>query len=219
MQQLSVIEQDLESYARAGKRLLVSSSFQTHSIPLLHIISTKSPDTPITFLDTGYHFPETLAFRDEVSERLGLELILATGTEQPPASGLWATSEDSCCSANKVQPLHDLLVDYDVWVSGVRADQTSTRGAFRSTMPGPVGTERYHPLLSWTTGDIEAYRDKFDLPAHPLDALGYRSIGCAPCTSRPSTVTEPSLETVQANNDRSGRWSGSDKTECGLHFV
>ena len=207
--QLSTIDQMIDGYRRAGQRMVVSSSFQTHSIPLLHILHTMAPEIPVAFLDTGYHFEETITFRDEIVDRLDLNLVIVRGNEAP-ATGLYITSENQCCTMNKVEPMHELLANYDVWVSGVRAEQTSTRGGFAPTMPGPIDTERYHPMLSWTTGDIEAYRGRFDLPAHPLDALGYRSIGCSPCTSAPTVSTS-------SDEDRTGRWSGTAKTECGLH--
>ena len=217
---IETIDTMLRDYRRDRKRLLVSSSFQTHSIPLLHIISQLTPDTPVAFLETGYHFAETISFRDEVAELLDLDLVIVRGNEQPPSSGLYVTSETSCCAVNKVEPLHELLEDFDIWVSGVRADQTSTRSGFSETMPGPVDTERYHPMLYWTTDNIETYRAMFDLPSHPLDALGYRSIGCAPCTTAPlqSSVSAASATTTIVETDRSGRWSSSSKTECGLHL-
>lgn len=206
---LQPIEEQLSSYRCKDERVVVSSSFQTQSLPLLHLLSEIAPDTPVAFLDTGFHFPETITFRDEVIGRLGLDLIvvngLATRKDQPNSAGLYAVSETACCNLNKVEPMHTLLADFDVWVSGVRRSQTSTRDSFDVVMPGPVNTERYHPLLTWTDGDIEKYRAEHELPAHPLDARGFSSIGCAPCT-RPSE-----------GNDRSGRWSGTEKTECGLH--
>lgn len=209
---LSAIDQQIESYCRSDLRLVVSSSFQTHSIPLLHILHTLMPEIPVVFLDTGYHFPETIAFRDKVAHLLDLNLLVVGGHESPRSSGLYITSENLCCATNKVDPMHALLADFDVWITGVRGDQTPTRGELSSTMDGPAGTERYHPMLDWSVRDIDAYRKEFDLPAHPLDALGYRSIGCAPCTdlARPST----SLDT-----DRTGRWKSTGKTECGLHLT
>ncbi len=212
-QLLTDIERAIDRYRADGKDLLVSSSFQTQSIPLLHILSTIDPDIPVAFLDTGYHFPETLAFRDQVAELLDLKLINVQGHEERGGKGLYVVSNDSCCALNKVEPIHAVLKDFDVWISGVRSDQTDVRSGFTPTMPGPSNTERYHPMLSWTFEDINRYRLELDLPAHPLEALGYRSIGCAPCTK------EPMIKTISSNDhDRSGRWEGSTKTECGLHL-
>lgn len=204
------IEQQLSSFVDDGKRLVVSSSFQTQSIPLLHLLSQSDHSIEVAFLDTGFHFPETISFRDEIVELLGLDLIavqgLAMTSECGGNNGLYAVSETACCNLNKVEPMKQLLANYDVWISGVRRNQTSVRGGFAEVMPGPSNTERYHPILTWTDADIAEYRGTHDLPAHPLDALGYGSIGCAPCT-------EPA-----ENHYRSGRWSSTEKTECGLHL-
>lgn len=199
----------LGDYRRAGKRIVVSSSFQTHSIPMLHMLQQLHPSLPIAFLDTGYHFPETIAFRDEITELLKLNLVVVNGHEQKGAhsAGLYVTSETVCCNVNKVEPMNELLEPYDVWISGVRKDQTANRQNFDSVMAGPSNTERYHPMLSWTDVDIETYRATYDLPAHPLEVDGYTSIGCGPCTGLPTGA------------GRSGRWSDTEKTECGLHLV
>lgn len=204
------IERQLSSYLADGKRLVVSSSFQTQSLPLLHLLSKLNYKIPVAFLDTSFHFPETLTFRDEVVQLLGLDLItvtgLATQRECGGNNGLYAVSETACCNLNKVEPMKQLLDGFDVWISGVRKDQTVVRQGFNAVMPGPSNSERYHPILSWTDADIAAYRTEHDLPAHPLDSLGYSSIGCVPCT-------EP-----DESHYRSGRWSSTEKTECGLHL-
>lgn len=207
-EKVDAIEQHLNNYQRDGKRLLVTSSFQTHSIPMLHILQQLQPGIAIAFLDTGYHFEETLAFKNAVAKQLSLNVGVISGNEKPKASGLYISSPTSCCETNKVAPLHRLLRDFDVWVSGVRADQTTNRGTFQSVMPGPVQTERYHPMLNWSSEETNRYRLEFDLPAHPLEKHGYRSIGCSPCTSVPIDADE-----------RSGRWGGTEKTECGLHLT
>ena len=204
---IDAIEESLRSYEQAGKRLIVTSSFQTHSLPMLHILQRLQPGIAVVFLDTGYHFEETITFKNEVAELLSLNIGTISGNEKPKANGLYVSSPTECCDTNKVAPLHRLLRDYDVWISGVRADQTANRGTFTSVMPGPEETERYHPMLNWLSEEINAYRLEFDLPAHPLEALGYSSIGCGPCT------------TVPVGDLRSGRWGGTEKTECGLHLT
>ena len=208
------IDRALRAYRSRGQRLVVSSSFQTHSLPLLHLLQELQPGLPVAFLDTGYHFPETLTFRDEVVARLDLNLIVLGGERPEVATGgrseLYAVDESACCNINKVEPMHQLLRDYDVWVSGVRASQTAVRQRFELTMAGPLDTERYHPMLEWSDDDIADYRRMYNLPAHPLDALGYTSIGCAPCTTVPDKNSDAS--------ERSGRWARSSKTECGLHL-
>lgn len=207
---LETIRSQLDIYRDAGLKALVTSSFQTHSIPMLHLLQQCWPGLSIYFLDTGYHFPETLTFRDEVVELLDLNLRIVKGLEDKTRSPLYVVSESSCCAINKVDPLTPHLVDHDVWISGVRADQTSTRQTFDTTTGGPHNTQRYHPMLRWTQDDIDAYRGQYNLPEHPLDALGYRSIGCVPCTAVP-------VETDSYG--RTGRWPSSEKTECGLHLA
>lgn len=204
---IDAIGKTLGNYAEDGKRVVITSSFQTHSIPMLHILQRLQPGIAVVFLDTGYHFDETITFKNEVANRFALNIGTISGNEKPASSGLYISSPTACCDTNKVEPLHRLLRDFDVWISGVRADQTENRSTFQSVMPGPVETERYHPMLDWSSEEINSYRQEFDLPAHPLDAAGYTSIGCGPCTSIP------------VGDDRSGRWGGIEKTECGLHLT
>lgn len=210
---ISPIAAQLTDYRSRGLSAFASSSFQSQSLPLLHILSRIAPEVPVYFLDTGYLFPETLSFRDQLAGLLGLQVFIVRPaipkTRQVAADGhlLFASDPDGCCYFNKVLPLEPVLGRYDVWVNGIRADQTAAREAMRSEQPGPHGVLRYHPLLHWTADDIDAYRQLHRLPRHPLDALGYRSIGCEPCTRRPE-AGEPT---------RGGRWHGLGKTECGLH--
>jgi phosphoadenosine phosphosulfate reductase len=119
---------------------------------------------------------------------------------------LFASDPDRCCDLNKVQPLAKVLTGHDVWISGVRGDQTAQRKAMHTEQPGPEGTLRFHPLLDWTAADVRDYARAHALPAHPLDGQGYVSIGCEPCTRR-----------VTAADGRDGRWFGMQKRECGLH--
>jgi phosphoadenosine phosphosulfate reductase len=203
----------VDSYREASMRMVASSSFQTQSMPLLHLISQVEPAIPVHFLDTGFHFAETLAFRDRVVERLGLELIVLESpvpkSAQLTSIGmmLFTADTDRCCHLNKTLPMEPVLAAADVWITGVRRDQSSTRASFDVEAPGRFGTTRFHPMLHWTKRDIWAYITAHDLPRHPLELEGYESIGCAPCTLKPSL------------DDRSGRWQGQAKTECGLHTV
>ncbi len=197
-----------------GKRIFLTSSFQTHSIPLLHLVSRIDLTIPVYFMDTGYHFPETLGFRDQVTDLLGLNLInMRPGTpkthQRDNLGNLLFTSDpDFCCYLNKVQPLEAILVDYDVWISGVRADQTANRKKLNVFENGPNNLIRYQPILKWTSKEVNAYIAEFQLPAHPLEGRGYSSIGCMPCTRKLMGMT---------TNERGGRWQGLTKTECGLH--
>lgn len=202
----------LRDHAEAGRVVVASSSFQTQSMPLLHLIAELAPATPVHFLDTGFHFPETLEFRDLVTERLGLNTVVLESSipkiAQRTSSGmfLWTENTARCCQINKTLPMEPVLSAADVWITGVRRDQSSVRNSFEFESPGPHGVIRMHPMLEWTKQDIWRYVAEHDLPRHPLELLGYDSIGCAPCTMAPSL-----------DGERSGRWFGQSKVECGLH--
>lgn len=211
MQPSAIVEQ-VARYRESGKRVFASSSFQTQSIVLLHILSEVRPRIPVVFLNTGYHFPETIAFRDKIAQLLGLDLVdLRPQTPKFLQIGgdgrlLFASDPDHCCELNKIQPMEGILREYDVWINGVRGDQNASRGALRVEEAAPFGVVRFHPLLGWSARDIHMYRVTHNLPAHPLEEKGYVSIGCEPCTRR-----------VDLSEDgRAGRWYGLKKTECGL---
>lgn len=213
------IAQQLSDWKTGGLKVFASSSFQTQSLPLLHILATNAPFVDVVFLDTGYHFPETLAFRDSLVERLGLNVTNAKShrpkSEQRTESGrlLFTQDPDQCCYINKIAPLEPFLKDYDVWISGVRSDQTANRKTLKKVSPGPENVLSFHPMLDWTARDIYEYRILHDLPAHPLEEQGYLSVGCMPC-SRPFISN---LSDSNDENARGGRWAGQTKTECGLH--
>lgn len=212
--QRSLFEERLAAYRANGWRVFASSSFQTHSIPMLHLLSEVDATIPVVFLQTGFHFPETLSYRDELADRLGLTIINVEAATpkvaQRDAQGFFhfATDPTYCCYLNKTQPMEPILAQYDVWMTGVRRDQNDNRKRFELEAPGPFNTLRFHPMLDWTNPMIAHYRKAFQLPAHPLEAKGYLSIGCAPCTAKFS---------LDDAGDRSGRWAGMKKTECGLH--
>lgn len=205
------IADDLTAFQKEEKRYFVTSSFQTHSIPMLHILSQIDARTPIYFLNTGYHFPETIQFRDTVTKALGLNVINARSevpkNQQRDQEGhlLFASDPDHCCFLNKTQPTDKLLDQHDVWINGVRADQNANRKNLKRIAATPNGKLRYHPMLDWNKKEIYQYIKAYNLPRHPLDENGYVSIGCEPCTRKPTL------------DDREGRWFGMNKTECGLH--
>ena len=205
----------IDAYRRANKSVFVTSSFQTQSLPLLHIISQLPYKLPVYFLNTGYHFPETLVFRDEVARLLNLEVISVRSymprVRQKDYKGrlLFTAEPDYCCYINKTQPTDELLKQYDIWISGVRATQSSVRASMKPEEESKHGAVRYHPMLNWTARMIHEYSKLYQLPVHPLAAQNYFSVGCEPCTTRPDL--EASLD------DRSGRWTGQNKVECGLH--
>lgn len=197
----------------AGERMFATTSFQTHSVPLLHILSQVCPAMPVHYIDTGYLFVETLRFRDELSSRLGIRFVpvhpAVSKSEQRNADGLlmYAWDPDRCCEYNKALPLEPLLASHDLWINGIRSDQSEARRRFEVEQPWAFGCRRYHPMLDWTAKMIHEYRAANDLPPHPLEQDGYLSIGCQPCTRR-----------VVEGDPRSARWSGLTKTECGLHL-
>jgi phosphoadenosine phosphosulfate reductase len=196
-----------------GPQVVASSSFQTQSMPLLHLISQVCPEMPVIFIDTGFHFLETLAFRDELQARYGLNIVvmhpLVSKSEllAKYGEGLYRHDPDLCCYINKVEPMQRALAGMRAWISGVRRDQTTHRRNLSVLEPQLSGLIKIHPMLQWTKDQVWEYIHQRRLPPHPLFSLGYRSVGCVPCT-RPVSVEE---------DDRAGRWAGTGKDECGLH--
>ena len=201
------------AWTNFSPRVAASSSFQTQSMPLLHLISRVCPEMPILFLDTGFHFPETLAFRDIVRRTLGLRIEVLTSEVghdrfKKTHGQLYRTTPDHCCFLNKVEPMRRARAGLSAWVSGIRRDQTRQRSRIPIVTKGQDGVLKIHPMARWTRSDVWRYVSDLDLPTHPLVEQGYTSIGCAPCTRQPT----------DASDERSGRWSESSKTECGLHL-
>ncbi|MBL6449206.1 phosphoadenylyl-sulfate reductase [Fulvivirga sp. 29W222] len=207
------IKEQFEKYASEGKKMFTTSSFQSHSIVLLHIISRINKDIQVVFINTGYHFPETVEFKDRVSQEFGLEVIdLRSNTPKFMQRGtdgrlLFTSDPDHCCYLNKTQPVDALLMQNDIWINGVRADQSAVRKAMKMEQPAPHGTIRFHPMLDWNAKMIYQYQKEYNLPKHPLENSGYLSIGCEPCTRK----VDPEMM------EREARWYGMSKTECGLH--
>lgn len=198
-------------------RFVVTSSFGAESAVLLHMVHRVAPQTPVVFLDTDFHFPETLDYRRDLAEQLGLRVIdvkaALTPEEQASQFGdaLYQRDPDACCRLRKITPLRRVLTRFDGWATGVRRSQTQER------VGTPIIEARWRhdrwlfkvaPLATWEDDDVLAYQRRHDLPQHPLVAAGYRSIGCAPCT-RPVS---------EGDSPRAGRWSAFEKTECGLHL-
>jgi phosphoadenosine phosphosulfate reductase len=200
---------------RFWPEIVVSSSFQTEGLPLLHLVSQIKPDLPVIFLDTGYHFPETLAFRDRLVAEWGLNLrVVAAAMSRSDfirqyGDDLYRSNPDLCCYLNKVEPMARSIAGLSAWISGVRRDQTQARADLEILEETLPGTLRIHPMATWTLRDVRQYAVEHHLPEHPLLAVGYLSVGCAPCT-RPVRPGEEA---------RAGRWSKQNKTECGLHTL
>jgi phosphoadenosine phosphosulfate reductase len=190
----------------------IVSSFGAESSVLLHLIASIDPTVPVLFLETGKHFPETITYKEELRELLGLkdlrdlkpdEILLA----QKDANGLrWSYDPDGCCEIRKVLPLKQALAGFDAQFTGRKAFQSSTRNAL-PRFEIEDGRLKVNPLADWNKDRLDAYMAEHDLPAHPLVEQGYPSIGCSPCTSKVAPGEDP----------RSGRWKGWDKVECGIH--
>ncbi len=204
----------IEEYKSRGLKLFATSSFQTHSIVMLHLLSKIDRSIPVYFINTGYLFPETIEYKDKIASLFGLNVIdtypLIPKSQQKDELGnlLFTTDPDYCCYINKVQPLEPVLIQHDVWINGVRSDQTEVRKNFKVEQPAKHGVLRFHPMLDWTKRDIYRYIKEHNLPKHPLEEKGYASIGCEPCTRKLD------LSTL---DERSARWFGLKKTECGLN--
>ena len=214
MQDLLVnIEKHLRDYQDKGLKLFVSSSFQTQSVPLLHIISKIDNTIPIYFINTGFLFPETHIFKNELTNDFNLNVIEISSPiskhlqKNGNGSFLFCSDPDKCCYLNKTLPLDNVLKQYDVWINGIRKDQNSNRSKMKKEENAPYNTLRYHPMLDWTAKMIWDYIKINNLKKHPLENDGYISIGCKPCTDKYNGDI----------NARYTRWSGMNKTECGLH--
>ncbi|WP_062380706.1 phosphoadenylyl-sulfate reductase [Demequina pelophila] len=200
--------------ATFGSRLAVAGSMQDTVLP--HLLGTRLPGVDVLFLDTGYHFPETLATRDEAARAFEITVVNVTPTttvaEQDAALGrdLFARDPGLCCRLRKMEPLARALSGYDAWITGARRVDAATR----SELPVVSWDERHglvkiNPLALWDDAAVESYQERHGLPRNPLVAQGYPSIGCAPCTRAVAPGEDP----------RAGRWSGQDKTECGIHVT
>jgi phosphoadenosine phosphosulfate reductase len=196
------------------ERLAIVSSFGTESAALLKVMADVDPAIPVVFLDTGWLFEETLAYRDTLIATLGLRDVRSikpleeTLSRQDPDRELWFSDPDGCCRIRKVEPLARALAPFSAWINGRKRFQ----GGLRADMP--VVEEdgirlKFNPFANVSREDIEAIYAGAKLPPHPLAASGFLSVGCMPCTSR----TSPDEEA------RAGRWRGRAKTECGIHTV
>ena len=194
-------------------RIAVVSSFGTEAAVLLHLVAQIDKATPILFLDTGKHFLETLTYRDILIDRFGftdarsLEPDPADLAREDAAGDLWSKDADRCCHLRKVVPLDKALSEFDAWITGRKRYQTSQRAALPLAEVSD-GRIKINPLATWGEAKINQAFKEFRLPRHPLFDDGFASIGCAPCTRR----------ILEGEDSRAGRWSGSEKTECGIHF-
>jgi phosphoadenosine phosphosulfate reductase len=203
---------DLAVHELFAGRIALVSSFGAESSVLLHILSEVDATVPVIFLDTGRLFAETLEYRSRLTEQLGLDDVRTITPDrqrlaaEDPHRALWMTNPDRCCHIRKTEPLQRAMRDFDAWFTGRKRFQN----ALRASLPlfeAEGERIKVNPLIAWSQAELKAYAEGHHLPEHPLVAKGYPSIGCVPCTTR-----------VNPDEDqRSGRWRGLDKTECGIH--
>jgi len=194
----------------------LTCSFQAEDVLLARLAIDIDPAIPVLFLDTGYHFQETYAYRDRIAREWNLNLVnllpQKTVAEQEAEFGkLYESAPDRCCGLRKVEPLFKAVAEYRLWVTGLRREQARSRTGLEEsamfTLPGGKQVLKLAPLASWTTRDVWYACEELSIPLLPLYARGYSSIGCEPCTTLP----------VDPNDPRSGRWAGR-KVECGIHI-
>jgi phosphoadenosine phosphosulfate reductase len=197
-----------------GDSLALVSSFGAESAVLLHLAAQIKPDIPVLFLDTGMLFGQTLDYRKTLAAKLGLTDVrdlrphYADLAAVDPDAKLHETDTDACCNVRKVVPLDRALAEFDAWITG----RKRFHGGDRLSLPvvEQAGTQvKFNPLANWGKAELDAYAAEHGLPAHPLVAQGFPSIGCWPCT-------QPAEDGEDA---RAGRWKGLDKTECGIHLA
>lgn len=189
------------------EQVMLTSSFAATSAFLLHVFSRLAPEQKVFFIDTGYHFPQTLEYKKKLTDLYKLHVVdIRAETWKHDFTSkdkTWKSDPDFCCSINKVEPLYEIKKDYDIWVSGLMRWQ-STHRASLDIFEERNGILKFYPLLYVSKEERETYIKDHNLPFHPLVAQGYSSIGCSHCT--------------KPGEDRSGRWNNSPKTECGLHL-
>lgn len=195
-------------------RIALVSSFGAESAALLHLVATVDRTLPVLFIDTGKHFVQTSAYREELTHRLGLTDVrsvqpdAAEAASVDPKGDLWRRDNDACCALRKVRPLATALEGFDAWITG----RKRMHGNLRSHLPivqAAAPHLKINPLARWSASDIAAYMAAHDLPPHPLVETGFSSIGCWPCTA----------PTAPGDDARAGRWRGLAKTECGIHRI
>jgi phosphoadenosine phosphosulfate reductase len=207
-----LIEAALKAIGR--ERLALVSSFGTESAALLKVMADVDPAIPVIFLDTGWLFEETLAYRDTLIEKLGLRDVRSikpleeTLSREDPGKELWFTDPDACCRIRKVEPLARALKPFSAWINGRKRFQGGARADIPVVEEDGVRL-KFNPFANSSPEEIEAIYKLADLPPHPLVASGFMSVGCMPCTSR----------TAAGEDARAGRWRGRAKTECGIHTM
>ena len=215
-EKLDAVRAILEGAINGAHDVCLTCSFQAEDVLLTKLAIKLDANLPILFLDTGYHFAETYAYRDRIAAEWQLNLINLlpekTVPEQEAEHGLlYQSAPDQCCKLRKVEPLFKAVGGYRVWLTGLRREQARSRTALEEaaqfTLPGGKQVLKLAPLAAWTTRDVWYACEQLSIPLLPLYERGYTSIGCEPCTSLP----------LDPNDPRSGRWAGH-KVECGIHI-
>ncbi len=194
-------------------RIALVSSFGAESAVLLHMVAGIDPALPVIFLDTGKLFGETQRYRTALTAQLGLTGVRVVRpcpravAATDPDGALWFHAPERCCALRKVVPLAEAVAGVDAWITGRKRSHGDVRADLPLVEATGDGRVKINPLIHWTRSDVVAYRDRHGLPAHPLEADGYLSIGCLPCTDR----------VAGGEAVRAGRWRGLAKTECGIH--
>lgn len=203
-----ILEWAIKTYA---PKVGLSSSFGGTSAALIHMAVKIDPTIPILFLDTGYLFKETHQFKDLLQKRfkLNIKTFRATPEQITLIKKNLETKKETglCCDDIKISLMQDSLRGLDCWIAGLQRGQTQNRKNIKIIEDMGTGLVKVHPLANWTAKDLYQYVTANDLPFHPLWEKGYKSIGCEPCTTLP----------LPGQDERSGRWAGLDKTECGIH--
>ena len=193
-------------------RVALVSSFGADAAALLHMVSVVDRATPVVFIDTSQHFPETLAYRDELCAFLRLTNVMVTEpnaetmAQEDPDKVLFVSDPDRCCEIRKVKPLAEAMEGFDAWITGRKGFQNAARASL-PLFEAEGERIKINPLVGWSASDVLKYIEEAGLPRHPLVAKGFPSIGCLPCTS----------PVGPGEDERAGRWRGRGKVECGIH--
>lgn len=197
---------------RFAPNMALASSFGADAAVMLHLVNSIYPGIKVFFLETGFHFKETLDFRDKLIDQFKLNVVNLTAEMGHKIfletyGQLHQNDPDKCCHLNKVAPLEKALKTVDAWFSGIRRSQSKTRADILYIEEYAKGIYKFNPIASWIQEDVQKYIKENNLPVHPLKAKGFLSIGCQPCTRAVHPGEDP----------RAGRWDSSEKTECGIH--
>ena len=199
-------EERIREIYKDFNKVLFTSSFGTTAIYLLHLFHKVKPEEKIYFLDTTYHFNETITYKEELTKLWNLNVVDIKPEEWKNKFTLddktWSTDPDLCCSINKVEPMEKIKADYEVWVSGLMGSQNTHRENLK-IVEQKENIIKFYPIIDKTEEDTKLYMKENNLPEHPLLSQGFHSVGCVHCTV--------------AGHGRTGRWSNKSKTECGLH--